>query len=226
MKIKSTDPNYNPDFTKVLLRDDFRQIPNLPDDKYYINSEGDIMNHYTGKILKDHIDRSGYRAIQLWHNDIPEKKRTYRTHRLVASTFIPNPDPENCTMVLHNDNIKTHCEVENLRWGTASENIIQSIQDNLHYLPDSRKWYTIYNEETGDEVKVLGPQALADAIEFKGTKDHVSCVTKHKHPLTYGPYKGYRVKIDPTWTGERMPDSVYEDYAIRTADKVNIKRDE
>ena len=216
---------YNSNFKKVFVKDDFRKIPGINSDNYYVNSEGDVMNIKTGKILKDRIDRSGYRELSLWITKDPIPKQTFKPHRLVASAFIPNPDPEKYTMVLHKDNIKTNCNVDNLRWGTASENVIQSIQDNLHYLPDSRKWYTIYNEETGDEVRVLGPQALAETIEYKGKASTVRSVVRNKE-LKYGPYKGYKVKIDSTWTGERMPDSVYEDYAIRTADKVNIKRDE
>lgn len=222
---KHFNDQYNSNFKKVFVRDDFRKIPGINDDKYYVNSEGDVMNINTGKILKDRIDRAGYRELLLWITKDPVPKQTFKIHRLVASAFIPNPDPENMTMVLHNDNVKTNCDVSNLRWGTGSENTIQSIQDNLHYLPDSRKWYTIYNEETGDEHKVLGPKALAEAIEYKGKVSTVNSVTRHKE-LKYGPYKGYKVKIDPTWTGDRAPDTVYENYATRTADKANIKRDE
>lgn len=57
------------------------------------------------------------------------KKVTYRLHRLVAKTYIPNPN--NYPIVGHKDNIKTHCEVDNLYWTTNSENIQKAVNDGL-----------------------------------------------------------------------------------------------
>jgi len=47
----------------------------------------------------------------------------YRNHRIVAETFIQNPDPENLIIVNHKNELKIDNRVENLEWVTEAENI-------------------------------------------------------------------------------------------------------
>lgn len=55
--------------------------------------------------------------------------RKVYVHRLVAETFIPNP--KNLPVVMHKNNLKTDYDVENLKWGTQSENITSAYTDGL-----------------------------------------------------------------------------------------------
>ena len=54
---------------------------------------------------------------------------TKRVHRIVAQTFIPNPN--NLPYVGHKNNIKTDNRVENLYWTTPQENTKKAFDDGL-----------------------------------------------------------------------------------------------
>lgn len=69
------------------------------------------------KIRKLVIDKYGYFVIPLRVNG---KSKQHFVHRLVALTFIPNPD--NLPQIDHINTDRTDNRVENLRWCTAKEN--------------------------------------------------------------------------------------------------------
>lgn len=73
---------------------------------------------YKGKIIATSEQKNGYLTVNM-KNDSSVWK-TVSVHRLVAKTFIPNP--ENKREVNHVDGDKTNNNVSNLEWATAGEN--------------------------------------------------------------------------------------------------------
>ena len=66
-------------------------------------------------LKKQHIGNGGYMYIQRG-----QRKKQLGVHRIVAETFIPNP--ENKSEVDHINRIRNDNRVENLRWVTRLEN--------------------------------------------------------------------------------------------------------
>lgn len=77
-------------------------------------------------ILKPGLNAKKYLYVSLSKDN---KTHTYRVHRLVAQTFIPNP--ENKPQVNHIDGNKSNNNVDNLEWCTNSENQIHAFKLGL-----------------------------------------------------------------------------------------------
>ena len=69
-----------------------------------------------------------------------DRKRTDpRVHRIVAETFIPNPD--NKKQVNHINGDGTDNRVVNLEWCTASENMKHATASGLKKFKSGKDWY-------------------------------------------------------------------------------------
>lgn len=77
-------------------------------------------------ILKSNKNYKGYLHVSLTKKCV---SKTKSIHRLVAETFIPNPD--NLPQVNHKDGNKLNNCVDNLEWITNYDNLIHSIRIGL-----------------------------------------------------------------------------------------------
>ena len=96
---------------------DFKKIPGFDD--YYVNRNGDVLSKkgLKDRILKPADNNTGYNIVNLCKN---KKQKTYLVHRLVALTFIPNPN--NYEMIDHIDRNKKNNYLDNLRWCSRQMN--------------------------------------------------------------------------------------------------------
>lgn len=90
--------------------------------KYEVSNLGRVRSlSYNGtgeiKLLKQGTDKKGYKRVGLCKNG---KTKHYYVHRLVAITFIPNPD--DLSIVNHKDENPANNNVNNLEWCTSEYN--------------------------------------------------------------------------------------------------------
>lgn len=83
------------------------------DTEYFITEDGRVIRN--GRELK--IYKGNYSILKL---SINNTAKTRAVHRLVAETYIPNP--ENKPEVNHLDGDRTNNHISNLEWVTSSEN--------------------------------------------------------------------------------------------------------
>lgn len=154
------------------------------EDFYEINEYGEIRNKKTKQIRKLKPHKNGYIYIDLYK---PKTKvKWFRVHRLVAKAFIPNPKQLPC--VMHIDNNKSNNHIDNLKWGTISENTAQAWEDNLI---DKRQDYIVYNDT--HELLCHGQKEVMKLVNFLSSSS-VNYAIKNHSKIRTGEYKGYKIR--------------------------------
>lgn len=87
---------------------------------YQITDDGRVWSKKQNKWLKQYQNKKGYCLVTLY-NGSKDKRFTKQIHRLVAETFISNPD--NLPQINHKDECKHNNSVENLEWCDGKYNI-------------------------------------------------------------------------------------------------------
>ena len=99
---------------------------------YKVDENGNVFSVRNNKLLKRMMFPSGYEYVHLCNGK--GKTKLFRVHRLVAETFIPNPN--NLPEVNHKDGDKLNNNVKNLEWCTNLENMRHSIETGLRTVKD------------------------------------------------------------------------------------------
>lgn len=89
---------------------------------YWVYTDGKILSLYTNKFLKPIKKRRGYVSVHLYKNG---KMFNRRVQRVVAETFIPNPN--NFPVVNHKNGDINNNSIENLEWCTQKYNVHHAI---------------------------------------------------------------------------------------------------
>jgi hypothetical protein len=98
-------------------------------ENYMIGRNSDIYNITTGKKVKQLLGNHGYYCFNPSNNG---KQKCVLVHRVLAQAYIPNDNPSR-TYIDHIDRCKTNNNLNNLRWVTNQENMM-----NMNYKHISR----------------------------------------------------------------------------------------
>ena len=95
---------------------------------YAVNELGEVYSLRKNRTISPKVNHDGYLRVQLWSANQCE---FVAIHRLIAETFLPNPD--NKPFVNHIDGDKANNTVENLEWCTQKENIAHAWKNGLSH---------------------------------------------------------------------------------------------
>jgi hypothetical protein len=119
---------------------------------YYIEPNGDVYSQdrittdgrfIEGQKIKQRVDKDGYYYVGLSKNGT---QKFLKVHRLVALTYIPNPNNHPC--VNHIDHNRKNNNINNLEWCTHmynNQSINTSRKFGSIYLTKWNKYATEYN---------------------------------------------------------------------------------
>jgi hypothetical protein len=106
---------------------EWRDIDGFP--RYEISNTGLVRNKRTKQVRKTKISHKGYEILTLFKGDSGKIYGTKAIHRLMAESFISNPEEK--PQVNHINGIKTDNRLENLEWCTNQENTKHAYDNNL-----------------------------------------------------------------------------------------------
>lgn len=184
---------------QLLEGEQMREIPGFP--RYKATTEGKIISYINPsrpKLLQPSLDGSGYPVVALMKDG---KRLTKKVARLVAITWIPNPD--NKPQVDHISTVKTDSRACNLRWCTPSENALNQITHErltkrLQQMAVERS-YTVFTYTKGYE-QVSAFTSTAEAARQLGySQGNLSSCCMGSLPT----YKGLIWSYDPELTPEK-----------------------
>lgn len=132
--------------------EEWKVYPEFP--TYEVSNNGQVRNRKRGNILKPHEDKDGYLGVCLCFEG---RKYHRRINRIVAITFIPNPD--NLEIADHIDKDRKNNCVSNLRW-------VDTIGNNRNKISNSK---VDICDKDGNILKSF--DSISEAAEYYNVPD-------------------------------------------------------
>jgi hypothetical protein len=138
---------------------------------YLITLDGRVFSLKTMRFLTNIVRPNGYVYVKIGN-------KSYMTHRLVALTYIDNP--ENKPQVNHIDGNKANNKLFNLEWNTQSENIKHSFDIGLRPISDAvRESGRVAAEKFGSKNGYVFKKIVLDTetgIFYEGAKEAANTI--------------------------------------------------
>jgi len=151
-------------------------------DGYFVSERGDVIStqrYSTGKILKP------FKKLMHLSVGVGTPNRHHQVHRLVAKTFLANPD--NKPNVCHKNGNPLQNHYKNLYWGTQRENMADRYKHGTMFHGDDH-WNSKITNEIAAKIKqlakaeVLSQRQIIEKIKADyGMEVSRSRITEIKH---------------------------------------------
>lgn len=144
---------------------EFVEIPGF--NNYLINRQGVILSKFKDDRLKTQIQNSGY---EICHLSKEGERKAKLVHRIVAKTFIPNP--ENKPQVNHKNGIKTDNRAVNLEWVSLEENMRHAFDNGLmeNNIERGKRLMSVvgkrYSKVNGDRLRQFSKETSKPVIQL------------------------------------------------------------
>ncbi len=183
-------------------------------DNYEASTLSRIRNRKTRKLVKQYKRADGYMTCNLGKNGM---RKNVRVHRLVAFTFLVNP--ENKQFVNHRNSKRADNRLENLAWCTHPENMQQTYTNPDRRTP--RKRIILFEDDRVTPSKIYN--SIRSAAQLLGiTEACIANVLAGKSKST-GKQQYYFEYADPKLTLTRDELEEFED--VKEDSKFMISRD-
>ena len=135
---------------------------------YTVSSCGNVHHIKKTKNLNKYITHKGYETVYVYLEGVRYGRMI---HRLMMEAFHPTKDTS--LQVNHKDGVKTHNDLCNLEWCTASENVVHAFDMGLN---TRNKRVYIYNIKNGEYVgEFLSSVRAANALGVPSSKIRENC---------------------------------------------------
>lgn len=157
----------------------FKQIIDYPD--YFISNRGRVIStkYRISKFMKPSRDKDDYPRVSIRNTT---KKRCVCNHILVATLFVPNPNPELFTKVNHKDGNKQNTHYTNLEWCTHKMNVQHAVDNRLIRSGEKHAHALLTNEQViaiRQEVLLTSTSEVAKRLGY--TYNYIRAIHKREH---------------------------------------------
>lgn len=154
------------------------RVKSIAHELHWMNYGKDSVKYVPEMILSTVLSKSGYKFIWLATEQKPDVNA--QVHRLVASAFCTNDDPEHKVEVNHIDGNKSNNYASNLEWVTRTENVQHALRTGLKHKLHRTMRYPVKRLETGEVFN-----SMSDAERAMGRcNGYLSQMTQSGHTCT------------------------------------------
>lgn len=150
----------------------------IKDFNYLISTNGKVFSLYTNKLVSI-FENKGYLKVGLYKDG---KQYLKSLHRLLAETFIPNPN--NLPQVNHKDENKLNDNLENLEWCTHQYNMNYGTKQERFIKNKSKKVYQY--DLNGNLINVF--DSAVECEQFGFNQQHIRGCCRGERQT----HKGYK----------------------------------